>query len=425
MKMLNILILTILFTGCFFEKSEEHNKTDYFTITEKTPLINQKFEKPGLLYYADNYFSYYENDIIIRAGVEMGRVTKSGELKWKVRLNETLLLSKLEIHQDKIWTLNSEIIAYSLETGEVEYQEEIPTGSSFSYTVGFKDDSIFYIKKPFGEEKATLQEWSISQKKELRNSEFFETNDYFQTPVAVEDNIVYFAHNGYDGRLYDAQKQGYMKNAEIIAVSLDTFEKVWSYELPSGYKTVETDTVITEFVFEKVVKSNYIFYKDMIVIPVSSGLIALNKKTGEKIWSMIAPFDTEQKNGASTILSTLVFDEEKERIFAIGQNYDFNLNKKIEDWNMEENIFCIDINTGKKIWARGTGFSMMSSPTLYKNNLYISSGSKMLIANADNGDIKAGLWYENPNEAARSIGFIDGEGLIFLGSTIAGFDPIK
>lgn len=423
--MLNILIFLILFTGCFFEKSEEHNKTDYFTITEKTPLINQKFEKPGLLYYADNHFIYHENDIIIRAGVEMGRVTKGGELKWKIRLTPNRDSNRLEKYNDKIWVIGTKIIGYSLETGEVEYEEELPENTSIAYTLGFKDDSIFYIKKPFGEEKIILQEWSISQRKEVRNSEFFETNDYFETPVAVEDNIVYFAHNGYDGRLYDAQKQGYMKNAEIIAVSLDTFEKVWSYELPSGYNTYETDTIITEFVFENVKKSNYIFYKDMIVVPVSSGLIALNKKTGEKIWSNIAPYDTDYKNGVSNIISTLVFDEEKERIFAIGQNYDFNLNNKIEDWNTEENIFCIDINTGKKIWARGTGFSMMSSPTLYKNNLYISSGSKMLIANADNGDIKAGLWYENPNEAARSIGFIDGEGLIFLGSTIAGFDPIK
>lgn len=46
------------------------------------------------------------------------------------------------------------------------------------------------------------------------------------------------------------------------------------------------------------------------------------------------------------------------------------------------------------------------------------------IVEANTGNIKAGMWFSDASKGGSSIGFIDGEGLIFLGSTIAGFDPI-
>jgi len=423
MKIIYIIIIISLLTGCIFKKSDENHK-EYFTIKENTPLLEQKYEKPGPKYYPDNNFIYHENDIIIVAGSEMGRITKHGEMKWKVKLAPTKRSNKIEKYQDKIWSLGEKVIAYSLETGEIVYEAVLSESTSIVHTLGFKGDNIYFVKKPFGEEKVVLQEWSISEKKEKRSFGNYDSNNYNRTPVAVDGDIVYFSHNGYDGRAHDAKQPGYMKNAEIVAVSLDTFEEIWSYELPSGENTYETSVMSSEFIFETVAKSNFVFYKDMIVVPSYGGLVALDKKTGERIWSNIAPFDTEQKNGVPLIISTLVFDEEKERLFAIGQNYDLNLNNKIDDWNREQNIFCVDVKTGKKIWARGTGFSMRSSPTLYKDNLYVSSGSKMIVADANNGKIKAGLWYSDSSKGGWSIGFIDGEGLIFLGSTIVGFDPI-
>ena len=423
MKTLYILLIISLLTGCILSKSDDTNK-EYFTIKENTPLITQKYEKPGPKYYPKKNYIEHENDIIIVAGSEMARVTKNVEMKWKVELAPNRSANKIEKYQDKIWITGDKIIGYSLETGSVEYDAEFNEYTSLAYTLGFKGDNIYFLTKPFGVEKVKLQEWSISEKKEKRTFGNYDCNFYFETPVAVDGDIVYFSHNGYDGREYDAKQPGYMKNAEIVAVSLDTFEEVWSYELPSGENTYETYEERTYFTFERVAKSNFVFYKDMIIAPCKGGLIALNKKTGKKIWSNIAPFDTEQKNGVSTIISTLVFDEKKERLFAIGQNYDFNLNNKIEDWNMEQNIFCVDVKSGKKIWARGTGFSMSSSPTLYKDNLYVISGSKMIIADANTGNVKAGMWFSDASKGGSSIGFIDGEGLIFLGSTIAGFDPI-
>ena len=423
MKIIYILIIISLLTGCIFSKSDNTNK-EYFTIKENTPLITQKYDKPGLLYYPKNNYIEHENDIIIDTGYEMARETKNGEMKWKVQLAPTKKNNKIEKYQDKIWGIGEKVIAYSLETGGIEYEAELNESTSIVHTLGFKGDNIYFVKKPFGEEKVILQEWSISEKKEKRTFGNYDCNNYNYIPVAVDGDMVYFSHNGYDGRAYNAKQPGYMKNAEIVAVSLDTFEEVWSYELPSGEKTIEWENKRAEFVFERAAKSNFIFYKEMIIIPSSSGMVALNKKTGKRIWSNIGPFDTEQKNGVPSIISTLVFDEKKGRLFAIGQNYDFNLNNKIEDWNREQNIFCVDVKSGKKIWARGTGFSMSSSPTLYKDNLYVSSGRKMIVADANTGNIKAGMWYEDTNQAAWSIGFIDGEGLIFQAERRVGFDPI-
>ena len=80
MKTLYILLIISLLTGCIFSKSDDTNK-EYFTIKENTPLITQKYEKPGPKYYPDNNFIYHENDIIIVAGSEMARITKNGEMK--------------------------------------------------------------------------------------------------------------------------------------------------------------------------------------------------------------------------------------------------------------------------------------------------------------------------------------------------------
>ena len=86
-KLYTLLMITLL-TGCIFSKSDENHK-EYFTIKENTPLLEQKYEKPGPKYYPDNNFIYHENDIIIVAGSEMGRITKHGEMKWKVKLAPT------------------------------------------------------------------------------------------------------------------------------------------------------------------------------------------------------------------------------------------------------------------------------------------------------------------------------------------------
>lgn len=432
-KVMLLFIFIMLLSGCLFEKDDKKEKEEvdpnrYLSIYEETKLIEKIWEKPIVHPYETPVIPLNE-DIIVAGSNFVVRITEEGEVKWKNKTNLGQTLSRAVLMEEKLWLIEDKNIkAFDIESGELIYNETIDEGRIVSYMSGYYDGKLYFINRydytgeeefdgQFGNYK--LQEWSITEKKILREKKLQYADFFNHAGILVEDGVVYF-----ENPANTAKKIA----AKITALNIDDWSIKWQYRLPEG----EIDTIdgtSKDYVSTVLRGSNIIVEEQQMIFSTDSGLISLNKKTGEKEWSLIAPFDVKRENGTNGSDGDLLYDKKNKRIYYMSAYYDFDYDNIIEAENSEENIFCVDIEKGEKIWARGTGFTETGTPALREGYLYIPSGRKMMVVDAETGDTVAGMWYEQglegemEGQSGYTVGFIGDLGLVFGNGAMA-FKPV-
>jgi len=166
----------------------------------------------------------------------------------------------------------------------------------------------------------------------------------------------------------------------VYVLNASTGKLIWtaqsSYAIDGVYNYVTTPFV-----------SSPIAYNGKVFIGSNDGkLYALNKNTGEKIWS----FQTE----GSVVSSPIVY---KDTVF-------------FGSWDGK--LYALSVDNGEIKWSLATGWGVVSTPIVLDETVYFGSlDNNFYAVDIENGEIK---WFFTAEAAIQSSPLIYG-GLIFFG----------
>ncbi len=133
----------------------------------------------------------------------------------------------------------------------------------------------------------------------------------------------------------------------------EKIEKLWSTDIGTGLSS-------NHWTMAEPVVANRIIY----VLDADFNLSAIRLRTGKKIWKTKLPLNNP------TAVQTVGLAYSYEKLFAVSGN---------------GTVVCVDLD-GKVVWEKNLKQAIRSTPTIYRNKLYLLTANNQLIAlNTDNG----------------------------------------
>ena len=150
-------------------------------------------------------------------------------------------------------------------------------------------------------------------------------------------------------------------------------KQLWSIDLGTGYRGTVGYSVIANRI---------------VVTTVSDKLVALDEKTGKKLWTQVSPSQGSGTNGW------------------IGPAYDNGMifvDPASPKSSNAPGMFAFDERTGKKLWSTFAGAPFTSPPTAASGIVYTSSNGKVYAFDETTGSLKWTASVENGDDSSPAV----------------------
>jgi outer membrane protein assembly factor BamB len=150
-------------------------------------------------------------------------------------------------------------------------------------------------------------------------------------------------------------------------------KQLWSIDLGTGYRGTVGYSVIAN---------------GIVVTTVSDKLVALDEKTGKKLWTQVSPSQGSGTNGW------------------IGPAYDNGMifvDPASPKSSNAPGMFAFDERTGKKLWSTFAGAPFTSPPTAASGIVYTSSNGKVYAFDETTGSLKWTASVENGDDSSPAV----------------------
>ncbi|MGM0508291.1 MAG: PQQ-binding-like beta-propeller repeat protein [Fusobacteriota bacterium] len=434
-KSILLIFVVLIFTGCFLdifiddeemENTYKTRETEYVHLKKDTPRLNVMWEKDkfesvrggdtGVIKYLDS---------VITAGTDkIMSFDDKGNIKWKVKFSGNNS-SGFKLVGDKIWILGDiNIIELNAKTGEIisvsdiEEEGDFPDNIMMGSQPGYSNENLYFIKRRMLNGKRVLEliEWNTEKKDILRRHRIEIVPDVSNySPVAVSEGVVYF---GIPSKYREDIEM------QIVGLDIESWTEKWRTTIEKGYTTDRGygDEDYEYYPSYPNVSDGKIIIKDNRLIFPSSGLVCLDKNTGEIRWEALNRF--KDKDNPADIkfpspCGEVIYYEEK--LYYLSSYHDINLDDKIDLKTGEGNIVCVDAKTGEAVWIKSMGYSLSASPAVYNGVMYVPWYG-LYAFDAKTGDLLGGFERKGGEYGFDNAVVFDGIGYTFGSHTIA-FEP--
>jgi outer membrane protein assembly factor BamB len=456
-RIISVLLIIWCFTGCF--NDDKGKKTNIVNTVEEPKITTyegikldpQKYllgdigEKKLKMskYTAAKYLigntqsKQYLDDYIVWSEDKVMRVNKKMEIVWEYigTADMAASVNSLIVNNDEAYVtwrddnFMLKFLSLDCKTGKViEAYDTNDTGLVRTNNLTFVDNKIFFI----GVRRATTEEgihylasFDVVTKKVEKYIEFEKTNIYNGASVCIENNIAYFGmvEGWYNSGKVEPDTKAV---SSFYAYDLTNKKTLWRYILPKGTRKSQ-DWIYTDICGPSK-KYPGVIVNNKFIGSVQCGLICLDKNTGEKIWSCIAPFDVPEGSGTDASEEGPVYDKETNTVLTVGVGYDGGRTGLIDRISKREDgehkIFCVDADTGVVKWSYGNAYSGLIIPAVYGGYAYMPDSEKVFVINIKTGNLVASLDYVTNNHVVEKLYFEDG--MVYgFGGTMCVFEQYK